>query len=709
MGGLCSHPKANLRTLEACCPFGATSLDGDQVKVALHAHGLYPSVNQIQAAVSMYSDTELVNFEDFQHIMIELSGRCESGLKALPHSWRGLQLRQLRKLHEQFVATGWLLKQCECFNIANEMAINNRTVYNKFCNLYALNEFLITPVTGTDAGFRSNIPANELAEAGIPHAPESTSSFAQLLNPEGVKVVKFVSHYWGHDFNDTMQALGMIAEDACMVSKESRAASGGVAIEKKRPEDVVFWICLFCLNQHELLQEMGSCPYAAPFNIALSHATQGAVMILDHDVQALRRIWCLYEVHRAQALGQPFMMATENQVLGTSSASTFETWKLEEIKNVLSLIEQTSAFAAASTIEDDRLDILYSILDKSRKPFFPTFETFKQAALNPANEGDKVDAAHFHDFNSHVRKILATPLLDYAVNIRDAHLAFQCIGFGASCMVSRLQSLMEASADLDSVVSVSFLASKASMPLVYCMSDSGRIDELRFLLENGANPDQIVDIPSAEAGPARFPKIANGSTALLRAAWIGHVPIVSLLLEKRADPNACSSNGWTALIVCGFSVGTSAAVATLLLENRANVHTTNRTKISALHTAGSGGASGQDELTPLLLNFHADPNALDDDGSSPLHYAAFWGNSVAILFLIQHAADLNAQRDDGATPLHRAARSGREAAVPLLLQHSSNIEVLDNNGQTPLQIASQHNTKMLPLLRTSDKLHSMSV
>ena len=51
--------------------------------------------------------------------------------------------------------------------------------------------------------------------ARIPEVPTEDCCFAQLLNPRGLEVDYFVSHWWGHPFEQTVNALSNFAEAAC--------------------------------------------------------------------------------------------------------------------------------------------------------------------------------------------------------------------------------------------------------------------------------------------------------------------------------------------------------------------------------------------------------------------------------------------------------------------------------------------------------------
>ncbi len=66
---------------------------------------------------------------------------------------------------------------------------------------------------------------------------------------------------------------------------------------------------------------------------------------------------------------------------------------------------------------------------------------------------------------------------------------------------------------------------------------------------------------------------------------------------------------------------------------------------------------------------------LDEDGLTPLHYAARYSHLQVVKLLVERGADVNARAEDGITPLHFAARykrtnsrlaSGRLAAPRLV-------------------------------------------
>jgi ankyrin repeat protein len=78
-------------------------------------------------------------------------------------------------------------------------------------------------------------------------------------------------------------------------------------------------------------------------------------------------------------------------------------------------------------------------------------------------------------------------------------------------------------------------------------------------------------------------------------------------------------------------------------------------------------------------------NAKDKLQTSPLHYAALYGNAASIKTLLEAGADPNALDNRGATPLVYAAYSFEK--TKLLVEHGALIKVAAKNGVTPLDIA----------------------
>jgi hypothetical protein len=127
-------------------------------------------------------------------------------------------------------------------------------------------------------------------------------------------------------------------------------------------------------------------------------------------------------------------------------------------------------------------------------------------------------------------------------------------------------------------------------------------------------------------------------------------------------------------------------VVRLLLEHGADPNIKNENGRTPLHWAAR---EDHVEVARLLLEHGADPNIQDKDGLTPLHVAAFYGHVEVVELLLEHGADPNIQDKYGDTLLHWAASKGRVDVVKLLLAHGANPTVKDKDGKTPLDIARE--------------------
>jgi len=89
-----------------------------------------------------------------------------------------MALGQLQHLEALFARTGWLSARCESFNAKNAHAIANRTKFRQDTNLYALDTFVVTPMSKPGiCGAREHDEQQTIAEA------HGISSFSELVNP----------------------------------------------------------------------------------------------------------------------------------------------------------------------------------------------------------------------------------------------------------------------------------------------------------------------------------------------------------------------------------------------------------------------------------------------------------------------------------------------------------------------------------------------
>ena len=78
----------------------------------------------------------------------------------------------------------------------------------------------------------------------------------------------------------------------------------------------------------------------------------------------------------------------------------------------------------------------------------------------------------------------------------------------------------------------------------------------------------------------------------------------------------------------------------------------------------------------------------DRVGFTPLHIAAFYGQTEAAMLLINHKANLDSKNNNKNTPLHIAAMQNYPKVARLLISSEANLNSENNNGRTPLHIAA---------------------
>src|SRR5436190_3542836 len=111
---------------------------------------------------------------------------------------------------------------------------------------------------------------------------------------------------------------------------------------------------------------------------------------------------------------------------------------------------------------------------------------------------------------------------------------------------------------------------------------------------------------------------------------------------------------------------------------------------TALHMAA---AAFRRPVAELLVAHDADCRAKNRRGAQPLHYAAdtnHWNAAAqaeTIEYLLSVGADPNAIDNDGVTPLHRAVRTRSLPAVKALLDGGADPRQPNKRGSTPLDLA----------------------
>jgi len=166
-----------------------------------------------------------------------------------------------------------------------------------------------------------------------------------------------------------------------------------------------------------------------------------------------------------------------------------------------------------------------------------------------------------------------------------------------------------------------------------------------------ATADTVLVIKDAiEKGANLNIKEANGETALHKAVSLQHMAIVTLLLEKGADPT--------------------------------------------IHDNKVQDSIGAEHKTPLEIAIEKKNDELITLLASPfLIHTVVHGNQAGIRFALSVGAKLQCVDAQGQMALHKAAIAGRQEIIDILLQEHAarkvDIYIPDKAGNTPLQLAAK--------------------
>ncbi|XP_022861168.1 protein S-acyltransferase 24-like isoform X1 [Olea europaea var. sylvestris] len=186
---------------------------------------------------------------------------------------------------------------------------------------------------------------------------------------------------------------------------------------------------------------------------------------------------------------------------------------------------------------------------------------------------------------------------------------------------------------------------------------------------------------------------ALGYFALQWAALNNRTAAAQYIVEHGADVNAADHTGQTALH--WSAVRGAIQVAELLLQEGARVNAADMYGYQTTHVAAQYGQTAF--IYHLVTKWNADPDIPDNDGRSPLHWAAYKGFADCIRLLLFLDAYRGRQDKEGCTPLHWAAIRGNLEACTVLVQagKKEDLMVADNTGLTPAQLASDKNHRQV--------------
>jgi ankyrin repeat protein len=226
-------------------------------------------------------------------------------------------------------------------------------------------------------------------------------------------------------------------------------------------------------------------------------------------------------------------------------------------------------------------------------------------------------------------------------------------------------------------------AGAADTASVAAAARANDVAQLRQLIKSGAD----VNAPAAD-----------GSTALLYAAFDSNVEIIKTLLAAGADPNVANHFGVTPLLQAS-RYGDEAALEALL-KGGADIAKAQREGETPLMAAARAGSV---PAVKLLIKHGADPNAAESLwDETALMWASAEGHLDVVDALLAAGADPNRKaraseltkrstRTDfpsgGFTAVMWAARDGDEALVRRLVQGGADLKLANADGATATTLA----------------------
>lgn len=271
---------------------------------------------------------------------------------------------------------------------------------------------------------------------------------------------------------------------------------------------------------------------------------------------------------------------------------------------------------------------------------------------------------------------------------------------------SVLVQLRQAVLDGNTVVAEQLLAAEASAAgmleqlltaqdgptgstVLHIAAATGQTDVVRSLLSKGA----LIHAADKESrGPLHY------------AARSGHAEVVQLLLSAGSKLEQRSIYGYTALAEAARDARVHVLQA--LLQAGAAADTvpwggkTTLILVAEDYWSGQSGGAGSSayRCAELLAAAGAAVNAKDLHCCTALHYAAYNAapsRASMVQMLLAAGADIHATNNNGETPLSWAARGARPAAVTLLLSAGAAADTKDCQGDTPLSVAAASASRWL--------------
>jgi ankyrin repeat protein len=381
-----------------------------------------------------------------------------------------------------------------------------------------------------------------------------------------------------------------------------------------------------------------------------------------------------------------------------------------------------------------------------------TTDKFHRTPLHyAADKGDVAVVQQLLAANAPVDAADSRGLMPYTVAVLRGHTAAAGVIGAAKPMTSYAMTPLHAAAGAGDVRAVAALLavhnmaawdffSRSDLSPLAMAAESGHVEVVQQLIRAGAQLDagrSIEHTPlylAAGKGLADMVKVLLDAGAkispfretdrdfrghLYHAAAAAHVQVVRLMLEAGAS---LLTEGLHAFVQ-GLVLAPLGTISHYLVKNckldtlRAllaagvDVNLRNAVGATALHQVGSLDCDQQTDYARLLIDFGGDLNAVDGEGSTPLHIAVANGNLGVVQTLIASGAALDVKDHEHWTPLLKALHMKKRTriAAELLVAGASLQQAVPPVGFVTLQFAELSGKLVLQHLQKEEQLLLLKV
>ncbi|PQQ13327.1 tankyrase-1 [Prunus yedoensis var. nudiflora] len=149
--------------------------------------------------------------------------------------------------------------------------------------------------------------------------------------------------------------------------------------------------------------------------------------------------------------------------------------------------------------------------------------------------------------------------------------------------------------------------------------------------------------------------------------------------------NPQKSSSWSQNLHTAARSGDLTAVQSILSSNPLTVNSRDKHSRTPLHLAAW---SGQTEVVNFLCSHKADVGAAAMDDMGAIHFAAQKGHLEVVRTLLLSGASVKAYTRKGLTPLHYAVQGAHVELIKYLVKKGANLSAKTKAGKTPLDLAS---------------------